>query len=316
MSSLKHGPDTQKKTRCIEITLSYICDVDCVFCSHIQIMKAFASWPINLREAQSLLSQKRQEGFSHVTFTGGEPTLYPHFNIILAIAKRLGYQTRVISNGSGFSQAPQLSSITPFIDELCFSLHGGTAGIHDKITRSPGSFERIIKALRLTENIKRLKVSVNMVATTLNLDSLVVAAGLMREYKRVHEIWLSSLVPIGQGLLEYDGLSVKGAVIMEKVPSIVRAAAPIPMRFYGFPLCILDRFRNFAVIRQHPAISAFRVRGRGGKPFIRSQDSSFSDPPRVLTQKCEGCLDQKICGGPWERYVKKYGDGELIPRLQ
>jgi MoaA/NifB/PqqE/SkfB family radical SAM enzyme len=279
-------------------------------------MRAFSSWPLQLREVQALLFQKKKEGFCHVTFTGGEPTLYPRFNIILAIAKRLGYKTRVISNGSGFSQYSQMASISPFLDELCFSLHGENAEIHDKITNSPGSFERITKALRLIEDNKRIKVSVNMVATALNIDFLVATVGLVRRRKRIHEIWLSNLVPIGQGLLKYDELSVKNTVIMKRVPSIVEAAAPIPIRFYGFPLCVLDELRNSAVIRQHPAVSVFRARGRDGKPFIRSQDSRFSDPPRVLTQKCEGCLDQKICGGPWERYVKKYGDGELCPRLQ
>ncbi len=316
MPLLGRNPDNHQETRCLEITLSYTCDVDCVFCSHAQIMRAFSAWPLKLREMQAVLFRKKQEGFSHVTFTGGEPTLYPRFNIILAIAKRLGYQTRVISNGAGFFQYSQMASISPFIDELCFSFHGGTAEIHDKVTRSPGSFERIIKALHMIEDNKRIKVSVNMVATTLNLDSLVTAAGLVRGHKRIHEIWLSNLVPIGQGLLKYDELSVKSAVIMERVPSIVGAAVPVPMRFYGFPLCILGKLRSSAVIRQHPAVSVFRVRGKDGKPSIRSQDSHFSDPPRILTQKCEGCLDQTVCGGPWERYVKKYGDGELIPRLQ
>lgn len=299
--------------RCLEVTLSYDCDVDCVFCSHAQIMKAFSKRPIAFKEIQILLARKRREDFSHVSFVGGEPSLHSDFARILAVSKRLGYRTRVVSNGAGFSMDYDVPSVLTYLDELCLSIHGGTSEAHDKITRSPGSFERIMGALhRIDSSPAPVQLMVNMVATKLNVESLTALAASLSGLNKIKELWLSDLVPIGNGLKNYDDLALEHRLILERIPAIVRAASPVPIRFYGLPFCMLGGLHLQATaLGRNPSLSVFRAVDREGRAFLREMESSLADPPRVITGKCVNCVYQESCGGPWARYHEKFGASEL-----
>ncbi len=300
--------------RCLEITLSYECDVDCVFCSHAQIMKAFAPWPLEEKEVQMILLRKRREGFSHVSFVGGEPSLYPRFGAILQFAKRLGYRTRAVSNGAGFAAPSAVKTVLPYLDELCLSIHGGTPESHDQMTRSCGSFERMMQALNNASMSPKTTITVNMVATTININSLPELISLINQRAKIKEFWLSELVPIGHGSRHYDELILEHRVIAQKIEDMARRASPVPLRFYGLPFCILNgRHQNSVVWERYPALSVFRVRDKEGKPSLREMDSSLADPAQTLTQKCQGCAYREPCGGPGARYCEKFGDAELIP---
>ncbi len=300
--------------RCLEITLSYECDVDCVFCSHAQIMKAFAPWPLEEKEVQMILLRKRREGFSHVSFVGGEPSLYSRFGAVLRFAKRLGYRTRAVSNGAGFAASVAVKTVLPYLDELCLSIHGGTPESHDLITRSRGSFERIMKALNNAALNPKTITTVNMVATTINIDFLPGLISLINRRAKIKEFWLSELVPIGYGSRRYDELILEHRELAKKIEDMTRRAYPVPLRFYGLPFCVLNgRHQNSVIWGRYPALSVFRVRDKEGKPFLREMDSSLADPAQVLTPKCEACVYREPCGGPGARYYEKFGDAELNP---
>ncbi len=300
--------------RCLEITLSYECDVDCVFCSHAQIMKAFAPWPMEEREIQILLLQKRREGFPHVSFVGGEPSLYPHFASVLKFSKRLGYRTRAVSNGAGIAARDAVKTVLPYLDELCLSIHGGTPGSHDAMTRSHGSFKRMMRALENAASSTTTTVTVNMVATSQNINALAPLAALINRQASVKEFWLSELVPIGYGSRHYDDLIVEHRKLAAIIPVIAEKASPAPLRFYGLPFCVLgERFKQAVIWERSPALSVFRARDKYGKPFLREMDSSLADPAQILTPKCQACAYKESCGGPGARYYEKFGDAQLKP---
>ncbi len=300
--------------RCLEMMLSYECDVDCVFCSHAQIMEAFAPWPMEEKEVQILLLRKRREGFSHVSFVGGEPSLYPRFGAVLQFAKRLGYRTRAVSNGAGIAAPDSLQTVLPYLDELCLSIHGGTPESHDAMTRASGSFKRMIAALKNAASSTTTTVTVNMVATSLNIGALPSLVALIQKQAKIKEFWLSELSPIGHGSRRYDELILEHRDIAAAIPAIAQKAEPVPLRFYGLPFCILgERFKQAVVWERNSALSVFRARDKYGKPFLREMDSSLADPAQVITKKCEVCAYKMPCGGPGARYYEKFGDADLSP---
>ena len=87
----------------LEFHMAYVCTNRCVFCSEKDRMRRFRRYPITRRAVERVLKEKREEGFQHVTFTGGEPTLFPRFWQVLRFAKDLGYRTLVITNGSALA---------------------------------------------------------------------------------------------------------------------------------------------------------------------------------------------------------------------
>jgi AdoMet-dependent heme synthase len=82
--------------------------------------------------------------------TGGEPMLHPQFFEIGAIAKELGFVTRVRTNGHSLGRRNierLLKEVDPYRAEI--SLHGATAETHDLQTRVTGSFDKLTNNIRV-----------------------------------------------------------------------------------------------------------------------------------------------------------------------
>ena len=104
----------------------------------------------------------------NLTLTGGEPLAHPDFLALGARARELGFVVRVKSNGHALrgELARRLrDEIDPFLIEV--SLHGATAATHDRQTRVPGSFDRLLANLRELRELG-LRVKLNSTLTAWN----------------------------------------------------------------------------------------------------------------------------------------------------
>jgi len=108
-------------------------------------------------EIKSILDQLVKEGCLHLVFTGGEIFLREDFYEIASYARGKGFDLRILTNGTLINEqtANSISELCPSSVEI--SLYGAKAVTHDKITRSPGSFQKTIKAIKL---LKKKGVSV------------------------------------------------------------------------------------------------------------------------------------------------------------
>lgn len=299
--------------KCIEFTMYYRCNVDCVFCSHTVRMDHFREDPVSVSEIVDKLKEKKAEGYNHVTFTGGEPTLYPQFSKLLEIVKLLGYRTRAVSNGWALSVEDYADKTLPYLDELCLSIHGASEESHDRMTAARGGFKRIKDALEMVIRKKPdINVIVNSVATKWNIDELANIASWVSAYPQVSEYWISTLVAQGDGWARFGELSLPNAEVIAKVKEIVAAAGRMPVRFYGFPLCVLGEYRERSTdTGRNPSIAIFRGRKKDGTADLRELESKKSDPPHIKTDKCKECDLTDRCPGLWREYYRKFGDAEL-----
>ncbi len=82
-------------------------------------------------------------------FTGGEPTLHPHFPDILRILEERGLSFSLVTNGWHFEELfPVLRPYREHLRSLSFSLDGPDEATHDSV-RGAGSFRRVLAAARL-----------------------------------------------------------------------------------------------------------------------------------------------------------------------
>ena len=89
-------------------------------------------------------------GFKKVAFTGGEPILHPQFREMVELIKKYNYDFRIVSNGWFYKDyLPIINSAKKNFDAINFSLDGATAEVHDSFRNKPGSFERIMEAIKL-----------------------------------------------------------------------------------------------------------------------------------------------------------------------
>ncbi len=304
--------------RRLEFHLTYTCPQACVFCSEEDRMAAFKDHPVSLREAADALALKRKEGFDHVTFTGGEPTIYPRFDQLLRFAKRIGYTTYVTTNGNTLAFEKFARKTLPYLDEICLSVHGHDAKTHDGATGDAGSFALLERALAVIDRQPfEPYVLINFVVTPVNVAALPATLRFVTRFKKVKHFLVSNLASEGGGKHHYRELAVPLARLGEEVPELVRLAKKTGtvLRFFGVPTCILgvgnEAYAND--FQWSPRATIERKRDAAGRVGLVEIRGWTPTRGRVQTRKCAPCLYNKLCPGVFERYNEEFGDAELAP---
>lgn len=127
------------------VELTYRCNLDCFFCYNDLEL---AGEPLSRGDYFRLFAELREMEVLNLTLSGGEPLAHPDFLALGARARELGFVVRVKSNGHALrgELARRLrDEVDPFLIEV--SLHGATAATHDRQTRVPGSFDRLLANL-------------------------------------------------------------------------------------------------------------------------------------------------------------------------
>lgn len=145
------------------LELTYQCNLDCFYCYN---QKGLTGKQLRLADYQQLLDDLAAMGALTIALSGGEPLAHPDFMAIGRYARDLGFVVRVKSNGHALTEERALKvqqEIDPFCIEL--SLHGANAKTHDKQTRVPGSFRRLMRNIEVMQELGlRLQFNATMTA--------------------------------------------------------------------------------------------------------------------------------------------------------
>ena len=147
------------------VELTYRCNLDCVFCYNDLGLRGE---PLTRDEYFAFLQDLADLQVLNLTLSGGEPLAHPDFLALGARARELGFVVRVKSNGHALrgEMARRIrDEVDPFLIEV--SLHGATAATHDRQTRVPGSFERLLDNLGEMRGLG-LRVKINSTLTVWN----------------------------------------------------------------------------------------------------------------------------------------------------
>src|SRR6185295_4685519 len=140
-------------------------NLDCFFCYNDL---GAVGRPLSLEQYCDLFAELAGLGVLNLTLSGGEPLAHPDFLPLGARARELGFVVRVKSNGHALrgELARRLrDEVDPFLVEV--SLHGASAATHDRQTRVPGSFERLLANLGELRALG-LRVKINSTLTAWN----------------------------------------------------------------------------------------------------------------------------------------------------
>jgi len=147
------------------VELTYRCNLDCFFCYNDLGLQGE---PLSREQYYRFFAELRDLEVMHLTLSGGEPLAHPDFLALGARARELGFVVRIKSNGHALrgELARRIrDEIDPFVIET--SLHGATAATHDRQTRVPGSFERLLANLAELRALG-LRVKLNSTLTAWN----------------------------------------------------------------------------------------------------------------------------------------------------
>ena len=153
-TSAKYDPYARivKKTmdRLIPFTvhweLTYHCNLQC---PHCYIVPQHSREELSFDHISDILDILKETGTLYVIFSGGEILTRKDFFDIAGYARKKGVALRLLTNGTLIDEqvADQIEQLNPLSVEI--SLYGSRPATHDRITASPGSFERSLRALKL-----------------------------------------------------------------------------------------------------------------------------------------------------------------------
>lgn len=120
-----------------QIAVTNACNARCRFCSFPQVRAA----DVVMADPQRLfhgLASLSQRGPHFVTFTGGEPLLYPALLPALARARALGLETLLVTNGALLTPRLLKELSQAGLRRLILSLDATSAAAHDEHRGLPG----------------------------------------------------------------------------------------------------------------------------------------------------------------------------------
>lgn len=300
----------------LEIHISYDCFNSCIFCSEADQIERFNGNFVNKEIIIKKAAFFAKKGFNHITLTGGEPTFHPFFHDILKILKSLNFKIYVTSNGGLFSRESFVRENAPYIDEICFSIHGHNARLHNQQTRQTKSFNFLDKALKNIENLgKDIFVFGNIVLTQHNFNSIIQILDFASSFKKIKQVLVSSVAPEGNGLRYFESLVVPLEKIQEKTSEIVDFSKKkaLILRFFGLPLCVLGDYQNHSNdLWWSPRVTVENVL-KNNRIFLNTTYSYRPFRKRIKSEKCNGCSKKNLCGGLFKKYFEIFGDSELTP---
>jgi MoaA/NifB/PqqE/SkfB family radical SAM enzyme len=132
----------------LTVELTNACNLHCGYCLREEevLPQGLTSFLSVDLLAQVAREAREEMGIEQIMFTGGEPTLHPHFGKILSTVAGLGLKCSFVTNGWHFERVcPAVLQNRETVTHVSFSLDGITAESHDR-WRGKGSFVHLVHA--------------------------------------------------------------------------------------------------------------------------------------------------------------------------
>jgi MoaA/NifB/PqqE/SkfB family radical SAM enzyme len=125
--------------------LTFVCNHACSFCYNCPTGQK----EMSTVEVIDALKKLADFNILYLTLTGGEPLVRRDFFEIARAARNLGFALRIYSNAFLIDEAmaKRIREIASPI-EMEISIHGAKAETHERLTCVPGSFQRVVNAVR------------------------------------------------------------------------------------------------------------------------------------------------------------------------
>ena len=300
------------------LAIGYFCNHSCVFCPRgFDTYTQFVRNDAQLLESLDEIFKVRE--ISHVTVSGGEPTLQPCFFDVMNHLAGLGINVGILSNADRFSDiaiARKLADVFP-VNRLSVttSIHSRIPELHERITGAFGSFSRSIAGLH---NLEALNVRVNI--------KHIVSKYSYRDMPEFVR-WCSDEF-YGASFIDITGMDLCGmedsacahtAVANMKAGYFLEKAADAyeqtredgfrgKLRFSDLPLCCVDPFYwkyfSLKVSDESVAYVAPAVDGRiTSRTKLKSDCGTFSSD-------CVKCGVRGICPGTWRTHYDYFGGND------
>lgn len=215
----------------VQFELTFLCNNDCSFCYNC-VEKSIDSSP-RYDDVIYTLNELYELGVYNIVFTGGEPFLYPHFLNIVRIAKDLGFDVFINTNGRLIDTDTASFLKEVGINNVSVSLISSEPEQHDSLTNCTNSWsETIIGIKNLVQN--GVNTNINVPLAKSNLKYLDAIAKMSKDLGTTLSI--TRLIPTTKKQLDFE-LSLKElSILKDKIKNIEKSGVIVDI-FTPLPIC-------------------------------------------------------------------------------
>ncbi len=304
-------PEKYKIINFQEILLGFSCNLRCMFCSTYGLGLNSNGW-LSIKKVKGIIDKSVEKNVWLISFSGGEPTLYPDILEAIRYAKKKKIVAiQIISNGiktADYYFCEKLAEAG--LNEIKFSLHSLNRKIHNKLVGCQTAFDSILKS---SENFNKLgiKISFNFAINKLNYKEIPLFAKVMHGYKITGFCFMFSF---------YEGNMLNNtdiSVPYSEVKPYLKAAVEYMRKkeilietkmLTNFPPCIIPEYVDLISDWGGDKIKNY------SKVF--NKDKNIDNPSSKRKEKieiCKECLYYNKCNGIDKGYIKFYGTKEFKP---
>jgi len=164
----------------IWLELTPRCNFRCVHCYSDSHPKAGVEHSLTIGSWHSVLRQARDMGCSRVQFIGGEVLLEPDLRSLILRARSLAFDGIELFTNASMLDDDMVDFISDNSVSVATSLYCSKPDIHDAVTRTPGSWQRTTRAIKLLRE-RSVSVRVGVIAMESNRPWLDETLGFLGE---------------------------------------------------------------------------------------------------------------------------------------
>lgn len=257
----------------------------------------------------------RRSGTTYLELIGGESTIRPDIIELVAFAKAQGFDTILMAtNGRMYAYRPFAERVLEAgITDVVFSIHGPDAAVHDGLTRSPGSFQQLLKGIENLRSLGFERLASNTTVVRPNVAHLPALGELLVRLGIRSAEFIFVDPNYGGALRDFRRLVPR---ISQAAPGMRRCldagrAAGRDWHARYVPLCHFQGYED--QVSELREVRTFRTEHLAPDFVNRDVEGSRRRVGRAKTERCRGCARYDACEGIWVEYLKRYGDGELSP---
>lgn len=301
-------PLPSKKIKKLELHISYSCINKCIFCSEKHRLDTNLYYTPNPKEIIYILEHYISQGVNQITFTGGEPLLYPFIVDITGYAKKLGYHVLVITNGIVLKDIRLCNELLKYVDEILFSFHSIKINEWEILTGHTFLEDviEVINYLTLNASLRRkVKIGANIVVTQYNKVTVYETLEFLLN-KKFDWVIISNPSPEGAALKNYEKLVVSNIGFWEKLSEKIykeKIYNKIEVRFFGVPFCWLYSKANFLSndLYWQPKVVVEYIRKKDNTVYPHISYELKNTRKRTKLRDCGKCKWLGICGGIFKK---------------
>lgn len=306
----------------MDLALTYACDNDCLHC-YVARPRDYPT--LSLEEWKQVIDRCWEVGIPHVTFTGGEATLYPHLRELIEHAEDVGLVTGLLTNGRRLADRAYLDGLLEAgLDHVQITLESHDPEVHDRMVNAEGAWKETVAGIRNCVDAD-VYLMTNTTLTDLNApgveETIDFLAGLgVRTVACNGLIYAGRGRDVGIGIPEADLEPILAKVQERAVEHDLRLIWYTPTRYCEFnPLehdlgvkgCSAARY-NMCVEPDGDVIPC--------QSYFQSMGNILTDPwesiwngelarylrdREWLPDECRRCPDVEVCGGGCPLYVRE-----------